>query len=168
LLNFHFTNSTELTLFLISGCGGRSSSYLSGSTGTGGGSSGATTSYHLPYLGSVEFVDCKSPTSPVRLVEGDVDDAELFSMSSSIDLAGGTYFDLPRLYTEHGKVYRLSVIKGSSLPRPEEVSGIDDACSFKDSEHDMDTERAYIVVETAGADGDCATTGGNGKALIDF
>ncbi|MEO2151219.1 MAG: hypothetical protein ABGW50_00970, partial [Thermococcus sp.] len=121
-------------------------------------------------MGSVELVDCSSPTSPVKLVEGDVDEAELFSKSSSIDLAGGAYSDYHPTYLVYilnGKVYRLSVIKGSSLPRPEEVSEIDDACSFKDGEHDMDTDRAYLIVETAGADGDCATTGDNGEALVD-
>ncbi|ADU97377.1 hypothetical protein Theam_1414 [Thermovibrio ammonificans HB-1] len=155
-----------LALFLISGCGGGGSSSV-----TGGRTTGNVTATYLPYLSSIDFVDCSVPSSPIKVVSGEVEGVKLFVRNASVNMADESYTDRHFNYLaflQSGKVYRLSLLKKGKLPAPEPVSGVSGVCSFVATAADIDTDRGYVVAETAGSDGNCSTASDNEQWLLDM
>ena len=156
-------------LFFLSACGGGGTSVSVESGGSSGSSEKVET--YLAYASSIEFVDCNSPGSPVEVVQGKVDDVRVFRRALKVDFSKGTYEGFHYNYLafiRDGKVFRLSLLKGKELPLPREVKGISDGCSFVEGEGELGSDRGFVVVETAGSDGDCSGRDDNGESLVDL
>jgi len=188
LLSLLFLSGTFLTACGGGGGGGGDSvSSGGGSGGSGGGSGGGggggsgggggtgTTATYLAYFdpnGGVYLVDPSNPTSPIQVSNQPVLSAESLVAVSSYNSSTRTYSDL-HMYaifwieggTSGGPVKKLSMVKGSGTPTPRQVSNITNACDFGYSEDDYVNKVKYMVVRTAGADGECGT-GDDGRVFI--
>jgi len=193
LAKIFLLSSLFITGCFLSACGGgggeTTSSTSGGKTGgsTGGGTGGGTgsgpeseaTVTYLAYEddGSLWIVDPDNPTKPLQISSGSTIDTTSLVVFGNYYSSSKSYTDL-HLHeifwiedtdgnsTNGGVLKKISMIKGSGTPSASYVSNITNACSIWDLEDDVINKKSYMLIETAGADGNCNTTTDNGKVFV--
>ncbi|MGC9188963.1 MAG: hypothetical protein ACP5F0_06690, partial [Sulfurihydrogenibium sp.] len=163
------------TALLLNACGvvdSGSSSVGSGSSGGGsGGSGGGATATYLVYTvegGGLYLVDPANPTQPIKITDKAVKILNE-GFVATLSYSNMQYKDLhvrAIYYVEgdKGPLMRLSLVKGSSTPKPVQVSNLTDVCNVLHVGGLV--EPNVMLVETVGNDGICETSSDNGKYIV--
>jgi hypothetical protein len=154
-----------------SGGSGSSGGGSGGSGGGSGGSGGGTTATFLVYTvegGGLYLVDPANPTQPIKITDKAVKILnEGFVATLSYSNMQYKDFHVDAIYYvegDKGPLMKLSLVKGSSTPKPVQVSKLTDVCNVLHVGGLV--EPNVMLVETVGNDGICETSSDNGKYIV--
>jgi hypothetical protein len=124
----------------------------------------------LPGRFAVNVVSPTAPVPPALTLDFGTTSPQVFPISAyEFDTAAGTYRSLPprwQVYLKDGGIWQIPLTL-SSTPAPVRVSDVNDACRINVLHPRQAAGRdGFAIVETAGADGNCATGGDSRIAVV--